>query len=464
MWLAVALAGALFAQSQPKQAQPKQAKRPAPPAASAPAPAPKPEFSLESLRVTGNKQIPAERIVAASGLVIGKFAEKSDFDAARQRLLDTGAFENVGYEYKPAADGKGYDAVFEVIEAHELFPYRFEDLPAQESALRDAVRKLQPLFTDRIPATAQMLVRYVKAVQEVLAANGNADLQVSGKVNAEAPGELAVLFRPTGSRPNIAEVKFSGNKAVPTTLLLRTINEVAIGLPYTEAAIRQRLDAGIRRLYEARGYIRVSFPNVTTEKASKVEGLVVDVAIDEGPVYGLGAVRFTGAPSSEAAGVERTADFKKAEAVNFDEIDAGLQRVYKRLRGAGFLHASGKVIRDIHDDTHIVDLTVALDPGPRFVFGKLDIQGLDIIAEPVIRKMWGSIEGKPFNPEFPDSFLARVREEGVLSNLGATRSETHLDETAKTVGITLYFNGAGPQEKKRPAEQAPPPQPPPDIW
>jgi outer membrane protein assembly factor BamA len=262
----------------------------------------------------------------------------------------------------------------------------------------------------------------------------------------------------------IAEVRFAGNEAVPTALLLRTINEVAVGIPYTEAALRQRLDAGIRRVYEARGRIRVSFPKITIEKAAKVDGLVVTVTVNEGPAYNLGTARFTGAPSEGAAQLERVADFKKGDVANFDEVNLALERVYKQLRGEGYLHVTSDVRRDIHDDSHAVDLDIALEPGPRYVFGKLDLAGLDIITEPAIRKMWGAMEGKPFNPEFPDAFLARVREEGILENLGKTRSETHIDEASETVGVKLYFSGAEPALQNRRREQAPTQGPPPDIW
>ena len=78
------------------------------------------------------------------------------------------------------------------------------------------------------------------------------------------------------------------------------------------------------------------------------------------------------------------------------------------------------------------------------MFGKLEIKGLDILTEPEIRKMWGALEGKPFNPEFPDSFLARVRNEGILDNLGKTSSETHIDEASKKVDVTLNFSGSVP--------------------
>src|SRR5215471_1893212 len=177
------ISGSIFAQAQRKQT--KKASPPSPAPVAAPAPV-RTEFPLESLHVLGNRQIAAERIMTASGLQLGSPVQKTDFDTAREKLVATGAFAKVGYEYKPSADGKGYDAVFDVAEANDLFPYRFEDLPAQEAVLRDAVARVEPLFQDRIPATAPMLARYTKAVEDAMGGG----LQVNAKLNAEAPGEL----------------------------------------------------------------------------------------------------------------------------------------------------------------------------------------------------------------------------------------------------------------------------------
>jgi outer membrane protein insertion porin family len=405
-------------------------------------------FVLESLQIAGNRQIRADRIIAASGLRTGTTLQHSDFEAARARLLSTGAFQSVGYEYKSTGKGRTYQATFDVVE-NELFPYRFEDLPAEDADLRAALRQAEPIFEDRIPGTAPVLARYAQAVERFLAARGVEDFQVGAKLNDEAPGGLSVLFRPAAPRANIAEVRFTGNAAVPTPLLLRRIDEVAIGIPYTEQTMRQRLDSSIRPLYEARGYVGVAFPKISTEKAEKVDGAVVTVAVEEGPVYKLGSVKFSGAPSGQASQIEKLAAFPKGGAVNFEEINAGLERVYKRLRTSGYLHAAGKVNREIHDENRTVDLAIVLDPGPRYVFGKLAIDGLDILSEPEIRRMWGPMEGKPFNPEFPDSFLGRVRDEKIFENLGKTRAETHIDEASKTVDVTLYFTGAAPPPDRR---------------
>src|SRR5579872_1370760 len=94
------------------------------------------QFPLETLRVEGNHHISAAKIIAFSGLKIGRTVVKEDFEAARTRLIQSGAFSNAGYEYKPSAAGTGYDGMLEVTELNEFYPFRFEDLPAKDGVLR----------------------------------------------------------------------------------------------------------------------------------------------------------------------------------------------------------------------------------------------------------------------------------------------------------------------------------------
>ncbi len=212
------------------------------------------------------------------------------------------------------------------------------------------------------------------------------------------------------------------------------------------------MEASIRPLYEARGRIRVSFPKIITERSTKSDGVVAIVTVNEGPSYNLGEVRFTGVAANQVAELAKVADFKKGDVANFDDVKAGLERVYKRYRNNGYLQVTSNVNRDIHDDTHTVNLSVELQPGAQYRFGKLEISGLDIISEPAIRKAWGPMEGKPYQPEYADAFLARMRDESVFENLGKTRSEARIDEASKTVDVTLYFSGTPPPDprKKRP--------------
>jgi outer membrane protein insertion porin family len=83
-----------------------------------------------------------------------------------------------------------------------------------------------------------------------------------------------------------------------------------------------------------------------------------------------------------------------------------------------------------------------------YTFQTLNIHGLDIESEPQIRKLWGAKPGKPFNPEYPDFFLNRVREMGLFDNLGSTRATFKPDESSHTVEVNLFFSGAQGERKK----------------
>jgi outer membrane protein insertion porin family len=402
------------------------------------------KYPLEALHIQGNKQISTERIVAASGLKPGALVDKADFDAARERLLESGAFESVGYSFKPAATNSGYDTTFEVTEVTMLYPYRFEALPASSEALRAALSKQEPLLGDKIPATPQVLNRYNAAIRQFLGGK----VEIAGELNSDT-GTLAIVFRPAGERSRISEVKFTGNREMLTALLLQKLSKDAVGIPFSEPLLRRVLDSTVRPMYEEQGRIRVTFPEITAKKAENNDGVVVTIAINEGPVYNLGTVTLAGLPAAEVAQLAKSTDWHKGETANFTDIDTNLAKIRQRQRTQGFLRAQTSVVRDIHDQDHTVNLTINVDRGSQFTLGKLTIEGLDLITEPVVRKMWKIEPGQPFQDGYPEAFLNRVREEGIFDNLGKTRAESNIDESSHTVDVTLFFAGAGTPAKDK---------------
>src|SRR5258708_25956489 len=192
-------------------------------------------YPLTNLTVRGNKRFTPSQIADAAGLTIGKPVNKDLFDAARARLLDSGAFESVGYEFKPNAAKTGYDATFDVAEVALLYPYRFEDLPAPEATLRAALAQQSALLHDLIPATREVLDRYQYVLAKVL----DGRVPVEGKLSYDLPGEPTILFRPAGDRPHISAVHFTGTEWVPAPRLLNTSADVAVGTEFPEPAVRR---------------------------------------------------------------------------------------------------------------------------------------------------------------------------------------------------------------------------------
>ncbi len=398
----------------------------------------KADFPLDSVRVVGNEAIPAERIIAATGLKLGAPITRPEFNEARDRLLATGAFESVAFSYKPSPGDKGFDATFTVTETGPLYKYRFEELPATDAVLREALRKQEPVFTDAIPPTPQVMNRYSSALSKFL----NNGTQVIGEVNSDTPGELMIVFRPMGARLNISSVHFKGNSVLPDTELWRVVNPVAIGSPYSEALFRLMLDNSLRHAYEERGRIRVAFTKIETAKSKDNDGIDVTVTIDEGEIYKLGEVNYKGIDARQATELNKLGNWNKGQPVNLADIESGLGRIRKSYREDGYLRVETPLVREINDSAKTLDLAVSIQPGPRFNMGRLTIKGLDVISEPVIRKLWKMNEGDPYRESYPDAFVEMIKVEGYFDNLARTGVEAFLNESTHTADVTLTFLGA----------------------
>lgn len=394
-------------------------------------------YPLIRLTMQGNHHFTPEQIMAAAGLKLGQPVSKEVFNAARDRLMETGGFESVGFEFRPSAEKNGYDATFDVAEVALLYKFRFEDLPAPDSRLRALLRQQETLFADEIPATPEVLNRYNGVLTKFL----EGKLEVVGRLNYDLPGSPTILFRPGADRPRISQIHFTGNESLPTTQLFNTFSGVAVGKEFSEDTVHRLLDLNIRPMFETRGKLRVAFPKITATPAKEpdVVGVAVDILIEEGPDFKLGTVRYAGAATKQAKELDTLAKWRKDEVVNFDEVKANAARITRQFKSKGYLHAESRLDRTVNDKERTVDLVVDVTTGEIYTYGKLDIRGLDLFGEPAVRKAWGAREGKPFDPEAPEAFLKEA--EAMFDDLGSTSSETKVNEAARTVDVTLIFTG-----------------------
>jgi outer membrane protein assembly factor BamA len=408
-------------------------------------------FPIESVVISGNKEYSREQIMAAAGLKLGQMAVAKDFDAARARLEAAGVFDELAIKYAAAADKKGYAVSIQVAEAGPLFPVRFEDLGAPDEQVEKALKQSDPFYGPRIAATKEALARYGKVIEDSLAGK----VKVAGQLVTDDTGTMAVVFRPPGALPAIARVTFTGNSAIPGSAIENAINAVAVGTPWREVRFRQLLETNVRPLYEERGRVRVLFPEIKAEKDRDVNGMALTVKVEEGASYSLGEVTVDGSRLA-AAELLKAANLKRGDVFNILLIQAGVARIEKRVRREGYMRVKTRIDRKVNDPAKTVGLAIHVEDGPRYTLAKLNIEGLDLISEPAIRQIWAIKEGQPFNADYPDYFLNRVREDGVLDDLGETKSTVKTDDTAKTVEVTLIFHGEVQKESdKRHGERRP---------
>jgi outer membrane protein assembly factor BamA len=412
-----------------------------PPAARRLAPPPT-KWPIRTLAVEGNRLYTREEILSAAGLKIGDTAGKDDFDAAHDRLLATGAFSTVGYKFDIPADAAVCDATFQVTE-NEVLPVVFYNLGVPPADLEASLHARDPLFSAaRLPSTPEVVARWTKWIEEYLASR-HLDDKITGAVEPW-PQQLAIVFRPAKNLPAVAEVSFEGNRLVSASDLQDAISGAAIGAPYTEGNFRLILDASIRPVYEAKGHMRIAFPQIRTTPVADVLGLHVTVTVDEGDAYNFGKLSIAAPAPLPSAEILRCFDFRPGAPADFDRVTEGLDKVRGLFRHAGYLNAQVAADRAIHDAERTVDVSLRVDAGAQYFMGKLDIVGLDLNGEAEMKRIWTIKRGSPFDPDYPRQFLDRIRAEGVFDNLGKTTPATHIDEKTHTADVTLTFAPSTP--------------------
>jgi len=437
-------------------AQARPAKKAAPAKKTTPAPAPAANrWPIQRIVIEGNRLYTPDQVIAASGLKIGQVAGKEEFDAAYNRLLVCGAFETLSYKFAPATDKTGFVATFQVTEVEPAYPVHFEELGVPDKDVEAMLHTKDPLFGARIPATKTVLAKYTGWIQEFLATRKLTD-KIAGRVAAVGPDQFVILFRPERNLPAVAQVTFDGNKVIPNNLLRDAIGGVAIGQPYTEERFRGLLETGVRPLYETRGRLRVAFTKVRTEPAKDVQGLHVFVTVDEGESFDLGDIAIEGPVPVKPDALLKAGNLKPGDLANFEVVGQALEKMRAVVRRAGYMQAKVTAARKLDDAKKTVALAIHVDAGPPYTMGTLTIDGLDINGEYEMKRIWAMKEGKPYNAEYPDSFLNRVREEGLFDNLGKTRAEVKVNEQTHVVDVILHFGGAplAPDRRRRP--QGPP--------
>ncbi len=420
-----------------------QASRPAQKKATA---APLGRWPVEGLKVEGNHSYSVDQVLAITGLKVGQVVGRPEFDAARDRLIASGAFDTVSYRFQAEVGTRGYIATFSVTEIEQVYPVRFEDLHVSERDLTATLKAKDPLFADgKLPASQPVFQRYVKWVQEYMAARGITEKVIGAVIpDHDRPGEFLISFHPDKPLPAVALIYFKGNQAVPLAKLQDAIQPVGVGLPYTEDRFRDALNASVRPLYEAKGRVRVSFPTIKTEPNKDITGLNVTVTVEEGEVYNLGKVEIEGPTPLPADQLITAGEFKSGDVADFDKVNDGLDRIKKALRHAGYMNADLMSRRSVDDNKRTVSLTLWVEAGTQFTMHKLTVVGLDLDGEAEINRIWTMKPGKPFNPEYPDMFLKTVKEEGLFDNLNKTKADVKINDKDHNADVTLTFSGGTP--------------------
>ncbi len=210
----------------------------------------------------------------------------------------------------------------------------------------------------------------------------------------------------------LAAVRVSGNRAIPTPEITRRLGAIRDGngealVPLgDDGRIADEITNGLNALYYDRGYLTVQIAN--PPEVLPACRTVVDHAsltVTEGPRFRIGAldVREEGAagqpapPPGDAASLRAMVPAQTGQWFDRSALTRGIGAIYTRHRDAGYATVSIVPEVQLHNDTRVVDVHIAIQRGPLVTMERINVQGLRSVAEATVRGEVQLVAGQLYN-------------------------------------------------------------------
>jgi outer membrane protein assembly factor BamA len=318
--------------------------------------------ALREIHADGMKTLTEAQVVALSGLEIGAQVERKDLQTAADRLVRSGLFAKVNYDFRTRPDG--VTLAFHVEEAPRI-PAYFDNVPwFSDAELAEAIRKKLPFYDGTLPEAGGAVDQAAEALNELLTSRG-LHVAVEHQVMASPFSEGSVQeFQIQGAALQIARIEFNDPALVSSRAVQQHISEL-LGKPYSRLTIDLFLSEQVRPFYMQQGYLRAKLgpPEIrlTGNPNQKLpDQIPVFVPVTPGSAYHLKNVQWSGNSVLSAYALAERFGLKPGDVANGMEIEAGWERIKEEYGSRGQIEAKLDPAATYDDQAHTVSYSVSV--------------------------------------------------------------------------------------------------------
>ena len=382
-----------------------------------------------AIHVTGNKRFAEAQVVAASGLRIGDPAAEASLNDAASRLAQSGAFSDVGYQYRSNAGG--WEAEFQVVEAAYFLPCTFDNfIWFSDADLIAATRSEVPLFDGSLPAGEGGLKNaVVAALNHYLLAHQVAGSTAVTAASDNLGGKLSTfLVRVSNVQMPVLRFEIAGGPLDSTKVVAAA--QGALGSAYSRRASQLIARSGFTEAYQEEAYLQPKFSEpqpVMVDPAGKdlSQGLIVRFTVAAGPKYSWNGVSWHGNQALSAADLAKAVSFSAGEPARRSKLLAGWDAANAEFQNRGYLSVKVEPTPNYNDATATVSYDVQVTEGAQFAMGDLTVDDPSEKVAQDVAAAWPLKKGEVYDMsrerEFQRTGLSRV-----LAHDGAPRRSISL--------------------------------------
>jgi outer membrane protein insertion porin family len=236
-------------------------------------------------------------------------------------------------------------------------------------------------------------------IAEVYRKVGYSSVEVSLDRDQLADGHL--LYRiEEGPRVQIGGIEFVGNDAFSAGTLRQVIKIkerkwLLWRYDFTDEAIERDVDR-LREFYYGRGYLNYKIES-QTELSADGEAMSVTFLIEEGPIYHVARITFTGNTHSTEEQLRTDLESQEGDVYLKAEADREARKMEQRYREIGYVDAqvrqSVKFTADVQES--LVSLAFEVHEGGQFRIGRIDVTGNETTRDKVARRVLDEYDFTP---------------------------------------------------------------------
>ena len=404
--------------------------------------------TIRSILVEGNPRIEARTVQSYLLVEPGDAFDAERIDLSLKTLFATNLFADV------SIDRNGDDLLVRVVENPIINRVIFEG----NRALKDDKFKEEIQAAPRGIFTAARVQADVQRILELYRQSGRFAAKVEPQYKPLEQNRVDLVFEITeGPVTGVRSINFIGNKEYSDSRLRSEIVTRQSRL-WRFFSSNDNYDPGrleydrekLREFYQNNGYYDFRVTSAVAELTPDQKDFYITMTIDEGRQYDFGEVKVeTALEKLDAVALRSAVPIQEGDLFKGNLIETTIDTLTYAAGIAGYAFVDIRPQLDVNPDTGRIDVTFAVDEGPRVYIERINIVGNTQTLDRVIRRELRISEGDAFNRILLDRSKNRVRALGYFKDVeiietpgdGADKSIVDVKVTEQPTGELSFAAG-----------------------
>ena len=288
-------------------------------------------------------------------------------------------------EVEPA-DGGGLEVIYKLVESPKIESVKIvgnEEL--KKGKIQDAITlKPSEIYSDQRRWESERAIRKVYKEKGYYLAQITSDANVDQDTNT-----IEVTFEINeGERIKIQEINFVGNSDIPAKTLSKKI-KTRVGKNFDENLLDEDMTL-LRHYYQDQGYAQIEVEGYEHSLTADDSGLIIDISVDEGPEYIIGAyeinVLHAKKPAFSEDKIRDMLDPVEGEIFDRGTFQESIEKIQKAYHDKGYLLSELSPVPQFNETTGVVDIAMEINEGDVIVIENVEIDGLEKTKKNVVKR------------------------------------------------------------------------------